>query len=268
MRFKVVSLLAAAISFGAGQAALAADMPVKAVRAPVVAAYNWSGCYVGGYVGGAGGSNVNAAEPTSTGGTFAAGTFYNTPNGASYSYKTGGSFIGGGTLGCNWQAAASPLVLGVEGELGYLRLTGSVVDPNSVIYGSDSSSSTKIGDWYGVVAGRAGYAVDRILFFGKAGVAFTNNKSTFSDTCTTGACGGGRLTADGSANNVAFAAGGGVEYAIYANWTVKAEYLWLGFNRTYSVCGPGAAGAAGSTFCANYSTGGVHTGKLGLNYKF
>ena len=160
-------------------------------------------------------------------------------------------------------------MFGLEGEVGYIHLNGSAIDPNSIpTLGSDSSSSTKIGDWYGVVAGRVGYAADRVLFYGKAGVAFTSNKTSFSDNCSTGTCGGGLLTATGSQSSVGFAAGGGIEYAIYEKWTIKAEYLWLGLNRSYSACGPGAATATGSTFCANYSTGGVHTGKIGLNYKF
>ena len=45
---KKLALAAAAIAAFTGQA-LAADMPVKAIRpAPVVAAVNWTGCYVGG----------------------------------------------------------------------------------------------------------------------------------------------------------------------------------------------------------------------------
>ena len=42
-----------------------------------VAAYNWTGCYLGGYVGGATQSReVNAREPSSIGGAIPAGTYY------------------------------------------------------------------------------------------------------------------------------------------------------------------------------------------------
>ena len=51
------------------------------------------------------------------------------------------------------------------------------------------------------------------------------------------------------------------------NWTLKIEYLYLGLNETFSVCGPGGGTAAGSTFCSNRSLDGLHTWKAGLNYK-
>jgi outer membrane immunogenic protein len=65
-----------------------------------------------------------------------------------------------------------------------------------------------------------------------------------------------------------YVAGGGIEWAWTGNWTMKAEYLFLGLNETYAACGPGGGTAAGSTFCSNRSLDGVHTGKFGLNYKF
>ena len=255
--------------------ASAADMAVKArpMAAPVMA-YNWTGCYLGGYVGGATQSRaVNAVDPSSTGGTFAAGTFYNSPNanavnGGLFSYDLGNSVIGGGTLGCNWQGA-SPWVIGIEGEAGYMRLTGSTIVPYGITgQGSDTIASTRIGDWYAAFTGRVGYAWNRVLVYGKAGVGFANISSSVIDACNTGACGSGLLTATGSSNNAFWVAGAGVEYAFNTNWSVKGEYLFLGIDKTYAVCGPGASTAAGSTFCGNHNVEGVHTFKVGLNYHF
>ena len=76
---------------------------------------NWTGCYVGGFIGGAGGSNVDAGEPISV----AFGNFYNL-TGTPYSYRTGLSVIGGGTLGCNWQASGSPWYWVLKWPTGYL----------------------------------------------------------------------------------------------------------------------------------------------------
>jgi outer membrane immunogenic protein len=39
------------------------------------------------------------------------------------------NFIGGGTLGCNWQPYGSPFVFGIEGEGGYMKIEGSAFDP-------------------------------------------------------------------------------------------------------------------------------------------
>jgi hypothetical protein len=45
------------------------------------------------------------------------------------------------------------------------------------------------------------------------------------------------------------------------------EYLFLDLNESHEVCGPGGGTAAGSTFCSSHTLHGVHTTKLGLNYK-
>ena len=175
-------VLTAGVLFGLGTTgvASAADLPVKA-RPPVVApvlAYNWSGCYFGGYLGGATPDrSIHANDPTSNGGVFPAGTFYNAPNAnvlnaGAFSYNLNSNVIGGGTVGCNWQGAGSSWVVSMEGEGGYMRLAGSVTDPYSlgplVNLGGDTVASTRVGDWYGSVAGRFGYAWDRVLFYGKA----------------------------------------------------------------------------------------------------
>lgn len=259
----------------------AADMAPRYTKAPAMApvvSYNWSGCYLGGYVGGATpGRSVNASDPVAQpGGVFPAGTFYNAPNataanGGAFSYDLGSTVIGGGTLGCNWQGPGSPWVLGIEGEGGYMRLRGAGVDPYStgpLPLGSDTSGSSRIGEAYGAITGRVGYAWDRWLVYGKAGAGFANVSSSIVDTCNTGACGGGLLSAQQSSTRAFWVAGGGVEYAFNASWSVKAEYLYLGLRETFTACGPGAATAAGSTFCGTNSMDGIHTAKLGLNYHF
>jgi outer membrane immunogenic protein len=264
------------LAFGAISDASGADMAVKApaYKAAPVATYNWTGCYVGGYVGGATQSrSIRSVDPSSTGGAFPTGTFYNTPNanavnGGLFNYDVDSSVIGGGTVGCNWQGASN-WVVGIEGEGGYMRLSGSVIDPYSVVgAGSDTRDSTRIGDWYASVTGRVGYSWDRVLVYGKGGVGFANINSTIIDACNTGACGGGLLTATNSSNQAFWVAGGGVEYAFNPSWSVKGEYLFLGIDKTYAVCGPGAATAAGSTFCSSHNIEGIHTFKVGLNYHF
>ena len=100
MRYKIASLAAAAIAFGATQPASAADMAVKAPMAPVAAAYSWDGCYVG----------ANAGYVRSTSSTQLTGT--DTDGGGFGSELADGStpssfdtrfngVIGGGQVGCN-----------------------------------------------------------------------------------------------------------------------------------------------------------------------
>lgn len=271
MRGLATSAFIATFLTGVSGAALAADIPMKApIAAPVMApAFSWSGCYIGGYAGGAWSRNVNVVEGTAQpGGTFPVGTPYSAPNGAPYSYQLGSSFIGGGTAGCNNQASA--FVIGLEGELGYLRLRGSAIDPNSVaLYGSDTADSTRIGDWYGLATARAGVTWDRALLYLKGGAAFVRSNSQVIDACSTAPCGTGLISASGSSsNNVTWAAGGGLEYALSQNWSVKGEYMYIALRQSYATCGVGGGTAAGSTFCWTHTLDGVHTAKFGVNYRF
>ena len=43
--------------------------------------------------------------------------------------------------------------------------------------------TTKIGDWYGVIAGRLGVAFDRVLLYAKGGVAFVDKSYGYTDAC-------------------------------------------------------------------------------------
>lgn len=269
------TVVAVSAIFGIG-AAKAADLPVRtsteAGAIEPVTLYNWTGCYLGGYAGGARQSRqVNAYDPVSTGGVFPAGTTYNpTANnavGGEFNYDFGSGAIGGGTLGCNWQGA-SPFVFGIEGEGGYMKLSASGVSPYSFGTGSDTVASTEIGDWYAAVTGRIGAARDRVMVYLKGGVGFSNIRSSEIDGCTAAPCSPALLTATGGSSRPFWVAGAGVEYAINTNWSVKGEFLILGMYDKYAVCGSGAAAAAGSTFCGLHNVEGVRTFKLGLNYYF
>jgi outer membrane immunogenic protein len=245
---------------------LAADMAVKArpVVAPIVA-YNWSGCYIGGFVGGA--TRERDYRVTDIGSVGQGGTFplYDVAGTNPHAYGSDSSFIGGGTLGCNWQGAGSPFVVGIEGEAGYLRLRGAAFQPTPAGIVPDVLSASKTGDWYAVAAGRLGYAVDRVLLYVKGGVAFYDTSATIVDV-SAAPPGVDTITAAGSKSQVTYAVGGGIEYAFTNNWTLKGEYLYLGRGDSYLACGRDANVA--QTFCWNQEPSGIHTAKLGLNYKF
>jgi outer membrane immunogenic protein len=230
--------------------AFAADMAVKAPPKPV-AAFTWSGCYVGGFVGGDWSGNSTARDLNG----------YNGPD--TWSYRDGSSVTGGGTLGCN-QQIGSNFVLGIEGEGGYLHSRGSALDPLSPFLPLDTTASTRIGDAYGVLAMRAGVAFNRTLLYVKAGAALTEVKVSVLDP---NPAGGNTISAIDSANKsaVAFAIGGGLEYAFSDKWSAKAEYLYLDYRRTDTACGLAAVG--GGNFCWSVSVPGVSTAKVGLNYK-
>lgn len=259
------------------------QMASRSVALPGTAGSNWSGCYAGGYAGAAWGrDSVDTFDPSTNQPVFGPPPlvqtpFYSTGAGLSaapapYSYNLAASGMGGGTLGCNFQAASSRIVWGIEAEAGVLRLTSSVSNPYTVAFGfTDTTDSTKVGDWYGAVAGRLGYSVADMLFYLKGGVGFTQVKSESLDLCITGAgCSSQVLFARGSANPVFLVAGGGAEWAFARNWSVKAEYLFLGIDQNVAACGPGGGRLflPNLNFCANHHIGGLHTAKVGVNYKF
>ncbi len=246
-------LLATVAVLGFVGAASAADLRPIA-RPVVVPVFNWTSCYIGGYAGGAwGAENVRVIDVNG----------YNGFPSDVWNYDTKSSFIGGGTLGCNWQPIGSPFVLGIEGELGYLRLTGSAIDPFDPVF--SITSNTKIGDWYGMVTGRLGYAWDRALLYVKGGVAFVDVETTVTDALLNPG-----FVASTSESTAAWTVGGGIEWAFDWNWSVKAEYMFIGVDNN-SACGFDAAGVGAGgpgTYCWNHEFDGVHTAKIGLNYRF
>ena len=66
--------------------------------------------------------------------------------------------------------------------------------------------------------------------------------------------------------------GGGIEWAIYNNWSIKGEYVFIGSGHGLTTCGfaavPGGAAVAGGQFCFNHEFPGIHTAKIGMNYRF
>jgi opacity protein-like surface antigen len=67
---------------------------------------------------------------------------------------------------------------------------------------------------------------------------------------------------------------GGVEWAFAQSWSVKAEYMFIALDdhSGFQTCGPVTTPAgrtlAGGPFCFNNTFSGIHTAKIGLNYRF
>ena len=98
----VVATLVAAPAMPADLARKEA-VPVYPVPPVVVAVYNWSGCYIGGQIGGQWGRWTTDVSDPGEGGIVGS--------------DGSGSFIGGGQIGCNYQPAGSSLLIGVEGDV-------------------------------------------------------------------------------------------------------------------------------------------------------
>ena len=231
-------------AFAAGNAlcivcAAGADLPLPQKAAPVPPAayvpapeiYNWSGFYVGGHIGG-GFADSSWSDPF-TGGN-------NTFNSL--------GFLGGGQVGANVQF--NWLVLGVEGDFSWtgLGLKGSGTDSAGNAINTDVS-------WTSTVTGRVGAAFDRLLIFGKGGVAFAQDQSTLTDP--TGS------SASNSSVRTGWTAGVGLEYGLTRNWSAKLEYDYLSFGSQ----GLNFSTATQPSYTSN-ATLNVQEIKAGLNFRF
>jgi outer membrane immunogenic protein len=208
--------------------------------APIVASvYNWTGFYVGVNVG------YGLADQSTDNLTPFGGFDEGAPVRANLAPK---GFVGGGQAGYNWQAGWA--VLGIEAEAGYLGMRKEVT-------AIDDFTRAEYG-WYGVLAGRAGVALDRTLLYAKFGGAWARIKNTASDLDA-----GVFDPLDFSSiskTHFGWAVGAGIEHAFLPNWSLKGEYLYLGFDKVRSFnATPGEAFEHRNE---------VHTAKIGLNYKF
>lgn len=221
----------------------------KAPIAPPVFAYNWTGIYVGAVV-----SSSLGQEDW----TFLPGGPLST-----LSPKVAG-FLGGGEVGFNYQVGS--VVFGVEGDLlGLGQLFGGVACPNAFFFTCKDTVR-----YLGSATGRVGYAWDRALFYVKGGAAWTKNDydascNTDSQVGIAGFNGGpGGIVCDNthdvaSDKRSGWTVGGGIEYGLLPDWSVKAEYDHYDF---------GTNTVTLTDLLQVQIKERIDTVKLGLNYRF
>jgi outer membrane immunogenic protein len=280
-----LAVVAAIVASGFANSANAADMPVKAhpMAAPVV--YNWTGFYVG-MNGGFGGGDTSFNLSGDNG---AGQAMVNPVNGltvTSGSFRTSG-FIGGGQLGYNWQFNKTWLA-GLEADIDYSNINGSGSYAATVAGGAllpfRIDADRKL-QWLGTLRARLGVLpTDRLLIFATGGLAYGQNKTSASITNVSGVAFGFIPGPDGStftcsASKTCFAGsgsrtsagwtvGGGIEYAILNNISLKAEYLYVNLG-SQAINLPLVPPSSGNTsLTANFNNAAIQFGRVGMNYKF
>lgn len=197
----------AAVMAAAATAAVAADLPRSQgpyYSSPAPVGYNWIGPYVGANVGYQWGRTTNNATR---------------PDGIE----------GGLQAGYNWQSGS--FVFGGETDL---QISGA----------DDTFAPFKFSNpWFGTLRGRAGYALNNVLFYGTFGLAYGGIKGETGGLAE-------------SKTHVGWAGGAGMEVGFTPNWSAKIEYLYIDLaDRAYSVTG---------------TTNGLESNMLrvGVNYRF
>jgi outer membrane immunogenic protein len=197
-------------ALGAVAPAIAADLPLYS-KAPVapVAVYDWTGFYLG--LNGGGGL-AHACWSIIGVGPIA----IDPPVGEGCHNASGGTV--GGQVGYRWQRAH--WVFGIEGQGNWADFKGS----NVSLVLAPFNNQTKI-DAFGLVTGQLGYAVNSLLFYGKAGAAVAHDKY---DMFVPGFAGPVSNTL--SQTRWGYSAGFGIEYGFAENWSIGGEYdhLFLG----------------------------------------
>ena len=141
------------------------ERPLWPLAPPVVPAYNWTGFYIGGNLGGGWartdfsgtGSAVFPTIPLTV-----ASTFAGTPNSR--------GILGGGQIGYNYQFPIH-WVLGIEADIDGAGITGSVNTCATATTGGIAgcqTSSSRLND-FGTLRGRVGYSWNNVLLTALAG---------------------------------------------------------------------------------------------------
>lgn len=186
--------------------------------APIATAYNWSGFYLGANLGGSW-----VRDSASLGGISA--------------NADGSTLFGGLQGGYNFQTG--PWVLGVETDAGYGHASKTVA-----LGALNLKTETT---WSGTVRARGGYAFDNVLLYGTGGLAWATTQSTLTN--------GGGGSVRGDKTRVGWTVGGGLEYGVTKNISVKGEYLYADYGRE-------------TTAFRTREQMSDHMFRIGVNYRF
>ncbi len=233
---------------------MAADMPVKAPLVAPPAIFSWTGCYIGGNVGGIKNDSrltTYPADPTNTFAETAANTFGYTVDGT--------SATAGVQYGCNRQYGN--IVLGLDSSLNWSGLDDTVSITNvTAPYVPHTETTTQKMEWWSTTRARIGWAQDRWMVFAAGGLASGYVKSSFLFNSAVG-------TISGSENKSRYGwtAGAGLEYALSDSWFLRAEYLYVDLGKYSYISDPSIASPThwGTDVDTRF-----HVARVALSYRF
>jgi opacity protein-like surface antigen len=243
---------------------IAAVMPTKApVKAmgTVIPLTNWTGFYVGGFLGvGYGKTDIR---------------FVGDPAGSGNNPRVLGA-LGGGEFGYNYQTANN-FVVGAEADVGAANLHGArscgtgtgIIGGALIAFNPVTLNCQNVVNWMATAAARVGYSWGRTLYYVKAGGAWADDNVNVS--CIFGPVNGqvgGCLNQRGvltngfgtSGHRSGWLIGYGTEFDLGRNWSAKAEWDYIDFGSRTALATDGVTTLRDS--------GAINQVKVGVNYRF
>ena len=241
MRRQILLASVGAIAFAGS--AFAADLPSRGpppVYLPPPPIFTWSGLYIGGQIGYAWGSDPIDVAIVG----IPVASFNDNPNGV----------IGGAHLGYNLQIAQ--WVAGLEGTVDGTSVTGRTSAPVVALRSGVTGSTRSIVQ--GSIRARLGVAFDRVLIYGTGGAAFAGFQNNYSFGFPF------FLAEQDSKTRTGWTVGGGLEYAVTNNWSIRAEYRYSDFGRSPDF--PFSSKTFGTVSATHHLT--ENQVQAGFSYKF
>jgi outer membrane immunogenic protein len=244
VRFAVIGVGLLSMS-GLIDVAAAADLSAPMyTKAPMVAAFSWTGCYIGGHVGGAF-SQVRSTN------MFGAETTLNLSG-----------VVGGGQVGCDYQFAPA-WVVGVEGRGAGTSLKSS--RPATVVnLATGATLPAQVNgrnDFLASVTARLGYsAAESWLFYARGGAAWANEKidEAFAPALL------GPVDPSTNTTRTGWTVGAGAEWVFAPHWSTTLEYNYYDFgSHGITLVDPRGVTVSGLTLKDS-----IHTVTVGVNYRF
>lgn len=240
-----------------------AGLGVAQAQSPV--ATNWSGFYIGGSVGGA--DSISQTKTT----VASSGDYFTTPDPAQIA-AAGDSDLS------QWRPSAGlhggygqqfgNLLVGIEASANSLFFN----DERSVTVGYLSSPGNQFtlkqsvtADWMVTLRPRLGWAQNNWLAYVTGGLAVTRLQmdNTFTDTSFSAFS-----NSTTTETRLGWTLGGGAEYALSQNWSLRGEYLYADFGRMDSSSRVSETFGGAPAFLNHSADLQTHAVLIGLTYRF
>ena len=229
----------------------------------------WTGLYGGGHIGGGWADNADATLAPANAGTQATWGQAIAIGGLSTNYSNDpDGLLAGLLMGYNW--AFGSFLIGIEADVSLTSIQDSQNNATRIaplVTIPIAEFDTDI-PWIATLRGRLGVlASPDVLLYATGGLAIAEvDQSYFFQDANRDSFSG-----RSSDTKTGYAVGGGMEWALSGNWSLKGDYLYISLDDNDFRTGPGGVGGCNVAECLfDLDTDDIelHTVRLGVNYKF